>query len=135
MAIMTTLERMEQISRRPWFIALFRWTTLGLVPASFLFGGWLINTVYNSQIALASLTTEVSAVTRRVDAIDDSLDAIERERQVRRDKLAEQTAQVSSRLSALEASQALMVKQLDRLIDLIDTKPNPNSRSLNRSRQ
>lgn len=117
---MTALEKLERMSRTSWFVALFRWSMIGLVPATTTFCGWLVWTVYTSQLTLAGLDNKVEAVTRRVDNIDAKLVDADRDRSNGRDKVAEQTAQVASRLSSLEASQALIIKQMDRLLDILD---------------
>ena len=124
---MTTVEKAVELTRRPWFIAVYRLSVIMLVPATTAFCGWLVWTVYTSQLALADLRGKIDAVdskvervTVRVDGIDNSFDAAEKERQQRRDRFAEQAAQVASRLSALETGQSLMIKQIDRLITILD---------------
>ncbi len=111
---------MQDISKRWWFIATYRWAVICLVPATVSFAGWLVFTVYSGQIALADMTSKVNTVIYRVDRLEDAnRDGISARNQ--------NAINIADRMARLETSNENLAKAIDRLVRIMDSNPQPRN--------
>lgn len=127
---MTAMHRMQQVSKRWWFIATYRWSVVALVPGLAAIFVWMLATVNGSQSAIATLDTKVSTVIQRVDSLENANNNALAERLQDTKSNASLTSNISSRLSALETNNENLTKAVDRLVRLLDERlPAPSRRA------
>lgn len=108
---MNAMATVHDVSKRWWFIALYRWAVVALVPMVSALAVWVVVTVNATQISMAAMDTKLTAVIVRVDKMEDADTRAVGER-----------IEIATKLTELRTTTANLAHAVDRLTAIIDRK-------------